>query len=211
LFHVRDHLVANYGIHMSSSGELWLVRHGETEWTISGAHTSRTDLPLTADGEQRARVLGKMIPQLRNGTPFALLLSSPLRRALDTAHLAGYQPESTTDLREWDYGAYEGLTTTEIQKDAPGWTIWTGTPPNGETAAQIATRADRVIERAIFADCDVAIFGHGHMLRVLASRWLGLDAAAGRFFALAPGSLSILGHERDARVIRLWDSTIQIG
>jgi broad specificity phosphatase PhoE len=186
---------------MTSRGELWLLRHGETEWSLSGRHTSRTDLPLTSEGERRAAAVGQSL----RGQQFALVLSSPMRRALDTARLAGYAPEVTDDLREWDYGEYEGRTTPEIQKDAPGWSIWTGDPPGGETSAQVGERADRVIERAVAAGGDVALFGHGHMLRVLAARWLGLDARGGRFFALATGSVSVLSHERETRVIGEWN------
>lgn len=187
---------------MSSKTELWLIRHGETEWSLSGAHTSRTDLPLTAEGERRARLLGD---QLR-GKPFALVLSSPMRRALDTAHLAGFDPQITGDLREWDYGHYEGLTTPEIQKEAPGWTIWTMTPKGGETAEQVAARADRVIECALTAVGNVALFGHGHLLRVLAARWLGLEPQAGKYLALSTGTISVLGWERETRVVRVWNS-----
>ncbi len=145
---------------MTSRGELWLIRHGETEWSRSGQHTSRTDLPLTPEGEQKARAAGRLL----HGHKFALVLSSPMQRARETARLAGFEPEVIDDLREWDYGAYEGRTTQEIRKDAPGWTIWTAPPPGGETADQVGSRADRVIARAVSAGGDVAVFGHGHML-----------------------------------------------
>ncbi len=186
---------------MISQGELWLIRHGETDWTLSGAHTSRTDLPLTAHGQQCAEDLRRLLDPQR----FQLALSSPMRRALDTARIAGFAPEVTDDLREWDYGEYEGLTTAQIQKDRPGWTIWTGTPPGGETLTHISERADRVIARAVSEGGDVAMFGHGHMLRVLVARWLGLEPNAGRFFALSTGSVSVLGHERETRVIQVWN------
>lgn len=186
---------------MSSKPELWLVRHGETEWSLSGAHTSRTDLPLTAEGERRARALGDVL----RGKQFTLLLSSPMRRARDTARLAGFAPEIDENLHEWDYGKYEGLTTPQIQKTAPGWTIWKGTPPGGETAEQVGVRADRVIARALQASGDVALFGHGHMLRVLGARWVGLDPLGGKYLALSTGSVSVLGWEREARVIRMWN------
>ena len=188
---------------MSSRPELWLIRHGETEWSLSGAHTSRTDLPLTAEGERRARALGERL----RGKQFALVLSSPMRRALETARLAGFEPEITPDLREWDYGEYEGLTTPQIQKSAPGWTIWTGTPPGGETAEQVAARADRVIARALQAGGDVAFFAHGHVLRVIGARWVGLEPQGGRYFALSTGSVSVLGWERETRVIETWNRT----
>jgi broad specificity phosphatase PhoE len=180
---------------------LWLIRHGETEWTLSGAHTSRTDLPLTANGERRVEDLKRLLA----GTKFALVLSSPMRRALDTARLAGYAPEVAGDLKEWDYGEYEGRTTAEIQQDAPEWTIWTGTPPGGETIQQVSARADRMITRALSAGGDVALFGHGHSLRVLGARWLGLEPDGGRFFALSPGSVSVLGYERETRVFKAWN------
>jgi broad specificity phosphatase PhoE len=194
----------NYRNYMTSSGELWLIRHGETEWSLSGQHTSRTDLPLTPEGERRATELAKIL----SSQHFALVLSSPMKRALETAKLAGFRPEITGDLREWDYGEYEGLKTAEIQQQAPTWTIWTMTPKGGETANQVATRADHVIARATAAAGDVAIFGHGHMLRVLAARWLGLAPDAGRFFALGTASISILSHEHETRVIRVWNSGV---
>ncbi len=184
-------------------GALWLIRHGETEWSASGKHTSSTDLALTTEGERKAAAVG----QLLAGKSFALVLASPLRRALETCRLAGYTPEVTPDLREWGYGAYEGLTTAEIQVQNPGWTIWTSTPPGGETAPEVGARADRVIAQAMAAGGDAALFGHGHMLRVLAARWLGLDPTGGRLLALSTGSLSVLGYERDARVVQGWNRT----
>jgi broad specificity phosphatase PhoE len=194
--------VQNYRNGMSSPPELWLVRHGETEWSLSGAHTSRTDLALTAEGERRAAEVGKSLRDHK----FALVLSSPLRRAVETARLAGFSPEISNDLHEWDYGDYEGRTTPEIQKQAPGWSIWTGTPPGGESADQVAARADAVIARALSADGDVLLFSHGHMLRVFAARWLKLEPQAGRYFVLGTGSVSVLGYERDAHVIRTWNT-----
>jgi len=186
-------------------GEIWLIRHGETAWSLSGKHTSRTDLPLTARGEQRAAEVGELL----GGRPFALVLASPLRRALDTCRLAGYKAEVEPDLREWDYGVYEGRTTAEIQAENPGWTIWTAPAPGGETAAAVGARAERVIARALGAGGDVALFGHGHMLRVLAARWLGLEPASGRLLALSTGSVSVLGHEHETRVIQQWNRTPQ--
>ena len=192
---------------MEMRSEIWLVRHGETEWSRSGQHTSRTDLPLTPAGVQQAEHLQRMLA----GHTFAQVLSSPMQRAVDTCRLVGLTPVLSDDLREWDYGDYEGLTTPEIQKSAPGWTIFTGAPPNGETAEQVAARADRVISRVISnmagAGGDVALFGHGHFLRVLAARWVGLDPSGGRLLALSTASLSVLGHERETRVIRLWNQT----
>jgi len=182
-------------------GELWLVRHGETEWSAAGSHTSSTDLALTAEGERKAAAVGRLLA----GKEFTLVLSSPLRRALETCRLAGYSAQTTPDLREWGYGSYEGMTTAQIQVENPGWTIWTGTPPGGESAEQVATRADRVIARAVAADGDVALFGHGHMLRVLAARWLGLEPTAGRLLALSTGSVSVMGYEHETRVLRMWN------
>jgi len=183
--------------------EIWLVRHGETEWSRSGQHTSRTDLALTPEGEKQAESLKRMLV----GHSFALVLSSPMKRAIETCRLVCLTPETTDDLREWDYGDYEGLTTPEIQKSVPGWTIFTGTVPNGETVEQVAARADRVISRAIAAGGDVALFGHGHLLRILAARWIGLEPSGGRLLALSTASLSVLGYERETRVIGLWNQT----
>jgi broad specificity phosphatase PhoE len=187
---------------MTSTNELWLIRHGETEWSLSGQHTSRTDLALIPEGEREAVALKKVLSSHR----FALVLSSPMKRALETAHLAGLEPEIDANLHEWFYGEYEGLTSEQIHKATPGWTIWTMTPKGGETADQVAARADRVIARATSASGDVALFSHGHMLRVLAARWLGLDPQAGRFFALGTASISILSHEHETRVIKVWNS-----
>ncbi len=184
-------------------GELWLVRHGETEWSLSGAHTGRTDLPLTDAGRQRAIALAACLA----GRHFALVLTSPLQRALDTCRLAGYgdtaQPEP--NLREWDYGDYEGRTTVEIRKNAPDWSLWVDGVPNGESIGQVAARAQAVIDRALEASGDVALFAHGHILRILTACWLGLPAADGRLFALGTGSLSTLGYERETHVITLWN------
>jgi broad specificity phosphatase PhoE len=185
----------------SSHGELWLIRHGETEWTLSGAHTSRTDLPLTTAGEQCATKLKSLL----SGKQFALVLSSPMQRAINTAKLAGFEPKIDKNLCEWDYGDYEGLTTPEIQRDAPGWSVWTSPSPGGESAEQVQARAEKVIERAIAVGGDVALFGHGHFSRVLGATWLGLEPQRGRSFALSTGTVSVLGYERDTRVIKLWN------
>ena len=186
-----------------SRGELWLIRHGETEWSASGKHTSSTDLALTAEGERKAAAVGRLLA----GKTFALVLASPLRRALETCRLAGYSPQVTPNLREWDYGAYEGLTTAEIQVQNAGWTIWTGTPPGGESAKEVGARADLVIAQATAAQGDVALFGHGHMLRVLAARWLGLEPTGGHLLALSTGSVSVLGYEHQTRVVQGWNRT----
>jgi broad specificity phosphatase PhoE len=183
--------------------EIWIVRHGETAWTRSGQHTSRTDLPLTPEGERQSAGLKRMLA----GHAFALVLSSPMKRALETCRMVGMTSEINDDLREWDYGDYEGLTTAEIQKRVPGWTIFTGAVPNGETVEQVGTRADRVISRAISAGGDVALFGHGHFSRVLGARWIGLEPSAGQLLALSTASVSVLGYEHETRVIRLWNQT----
>lgn len=185
-----------------NGNELWLIRHGETEWSASGRHTSSTDLALTQEGERKAVSVGRLLA----GKAFALVLASPLRRALETCRLAGYSPEVTPDLCEWGYGAYEGLTTAEIEVQKPGWTIWNGTPPGGESAEEVGARADRVIARAA-AKGDVALFGHGHMLRVLAARWLELEPTGGRLLALSTGSVSVLGYEHETRVVQRWNRT----
>ena len=183
--------------------EIWLVRHGETEWSRSGQHTSRTDLPLTPEGERQAENLKRML----TGHLFSMVLSSPMKRALDTCRLVGLTPNIDKDLLEWDYGDYEGLTTPQIQKQVPNWTVWTGPAPNGETAEQVGARADRVISRAVAATGNVALFGHGHLLRILAARWIGLEPSGGRLLALSTASLNVLGYERETRVIRLWNQT----
>jgi probable phosphoglycerate mutase len=184
--------------------QLWIVRHGETEWSRSGRHTGRSDLPLTAEGERQAIALG---PRLA-ATRFALVLTSPLRRARDTCRLAGLGDVARVepDLLEWDYGRYEGLTTAEIERSQPGWTLWTGPVPGGEAAGQVAARADRVIATAVAAGGDTLVFAHGHLLRVLAARWLGLAPTEGRRFGLDPATIGILGHEREARVVRVWNA-----
>jgi probable phosphoglycerate mutase len=189
-------------------GQIALIRHGETEWSLSGQHTSYTDLPLLDRGRAHAEALAPLLI----GFDFALVLSSPMQRALDTCKLAGLgdRVEIDRDLMEWDYGDYEGVTTPDIRKKVPGWRVWTHPSPNAETADEVGMRADRVLERcqAALADGrDVALFGHGHMSRVIAVRWLGLPAAQGMHLALHAGSLSVLGHEREAPVIERWNVT----
>lgn len=184
-------------------GELWLIRHGETEWSRSGAHTGRTDLPLTEQGQRNAEAVGRLL----KGRPFSLVLTSPLQRAIETCRLAGYrataQPEPR--LQEWDYGDYEGRATADIQRETPGWSLWASPIPHGESIEQVAARARGVIERATAADGDVALFAHGHVLRILAACWLGLQPADGRLFALGTASVSVLGYERETRVISRWN------
>jgi probable phosphoglycerate mutase len=182
---------------------IWLVRHGETEWSSSGRHTGRTDVPLTDLGRRQAAALGKNL----GGRPFALVLTSPLGRARETCRLAGYGPraEVTDDLREWDYGVYEGRTTAEVRAEVPGWSIWTADVAGGESLAQVGARARRVIDRAAAAGGDVALFAHGHILRILTAGWLGLPPDGGRLFALGTASVSVLDYERETRVIQVWN------
>ena len=190
---------------MAQRHELWLFRHGETEWSATGQHTGRTDLPLTEAGRKRAAAVGRRL----EGRSFALVLSSPLVRALETCRLAGYgeAAQLTDDLMEWDYGDYEGRRTADIQKERPGWSLWTDGVPNGETAEQVGGRADRVLARAASAGGDVALFAHGHILRVLTARWLGLPPTGGQLFALGTAAVSVLGFEHDYHVIRRWNQS----
>jgi broad specificity phosphatase PhoE len=182
--------------------EIWLVRHGETEWSKSGAHTGRTDIPLTENGRQQAAELGRYLA----GRRFSAVLSSPLRRARETCELAGLgQFETIADLQEWDYGDYEGRTTAEIRRERPDWSLWNDGSPNGESIEQAGVRADRVIDRLLPVEGDVALFAHGHILRILAARWMGQPPAEGRSLALGTASLSTLGYEREARVLLLWN------
>ncbi len=179
-----------------------LVRHGATEWSESGQHTGLTDLPLTPEGEDEARALTPLLA----GRPFSLVLSSPLSRAMRTAELAGLADiQVEPDLLEWDYGTVEGRTTAELRKDDdPDWTVFDGAIPGGERGAEVGARVDRVIARGLAADGDVALCGHGHCLRILAARWLGLEASAGRLLHLASGTVSELAWEREQPVIRTW-------
>jgi probable phosphoglycerate mutase len=180
-------------------GHLYLLRHGETEWSLSGQHTGRTDIPLTPNGEERAREAGRMLAGLRGDRPLALVLSSPRTRATRTAELAGLTvTEVTEDVAEWDYGEYEGISTPTIRETVPGWTVWTHPSPGGETAEQVGARAARVVERvrSVLPDGDVVLVGHGHFSRVLVATWLGLPPAAGVHFALDAAAISELGDER---------------
>ncbi|MBB2934537.1 putative phosphoglycerate mutase [Amycolatopsis bartoniae] len=177
--------------------ELFLLRHGQTEWSVNGRHTGRTDIPLTPAGENQARAAGLTLGGLRKGP--ALVLSSPRQRAVRTAELAGLVVnERTEDLAEWDYGDYEGVTTPQIRETVPDWTVWHGPIPGGETADQVGARADRLLARvrAALADTEVVLVGHGHFSRVLVARWLGLPATAGVHFGLDPAGVSVLGDER---------------
>jgi probable phosphoglycerate mutase len=182
--------------------EVVLVRHGETEWSRDLKHTGRTDVPLTELGERQARTVGEAL----RGRSFASVLSSPLRRAADTARLAGFEPELRDDLAEWDYGDYEGRRTVEIREEVPDWTIWRYGAPGGESVEQAGARADRVVEELRRHEGDVLVFGHGHFLRVLTARWLGLAPSDGRLFALEPATLGALGYEREQPVIQVWNA-----
>lgn len=185
---------------------LWLIRHGETEWSLSGAHTGRTDVPLTPKGEERALAIGAYLHRRE----FAAVFVSPMRRALDTCRLAGYGDvaEILPDLQEWDYGDYEGRTTADIRKEAPGWSLWDTGAPGGENIEHVAERARRVMDRALSAEGDVALFAHGHILRILAACWLGLQPVAGALFALSTATISVLGYERETRVISRWNQPV---
>jgi probable phosphoglycerate mutase len=184
--------------------QVFLIRHGETEWSRSGRHTGRTDVPLTLEGELRAEALGRAL----RGRDLSVW-TSPLQRARETCRLAGFAASASVDddLREWDYGAYEGLTTLEIWREMPEWSVWMSPIVNGESLDELANRARRVVARAIAHTGDVALFSHGHLLRVLAACWIGLPPGTGRFLALDTASISVLGFERQTRVIRSWNYT----
>ncbi len=191
--------------------QIYLARHGETAWSVSGQHTGRTDLPLTAQGEQNARRLGERLAGLQP----AWVVTSPLERARRTCELAAFGPVASIDpdLTEWDYGAYEGKTPAEIRRERPGWEIFRDGCPGGESLAQVSARADRVVARLRAIGADVLVFSSGHLLRVLAARWLGLDGALGRYLFLDTAALSILGYQRDLTepVIRLWNDCRHLG
>jgi broad specificity phosphatase PhoE len=186
--------------------EIVLARHGETEWSRDGRHTGRSDIPLTEKGRRQALLLRDALGEWS----FARVLSSPLERALETCRLAGLADAATTtdDLREWDYGDYEGITTPEIRETRPGWYLWRDGCPNGEDAAAVGERTDRVIAEVEAVEGAVALFAHGHVLRVLTARWLGLEPQAGALFALSTATLSVLGYERETRVIRRWNAPV---
>ncbi|WP_427889727.1 histidine phosphatase family protein [Kribbella sp. GL6] len=182
---------------------VFLVRHGETEWSRSGRHTSVTDLPLTPEGERVAAGLKARLA----GESFDLVLTSPRQRARRTAELAGFpDAQVDDDLVEWNYGDYEGITTAEIRKTVPGWTIWDSPVPNGETPDQVAARLDRVNARVAAVPGDVLVFGHSHALRSLTARWLDLPVTEGRHFVLDTATVSTLGWDRDAPAILHWNS-----
>jgi broad specificity phosphatase PhoE len=183
--------------------ELWIVRHAETEWAKAHKHTGRTDIPLTDAGREAARALRPRI----GDHPFAAVLVSPLSRARETAELAGLgeHAQLRDDLVEWDYGDYEGITTPEIREHRPGWYLWTDGAPQGETAADVAARVDRVIAEALQVDGDVAVVAHGHVLRVLGARWLEQAPELGGRLVLETGALCRLGFERDIRALLAWN------
>ena len=190
---------------------IYLARHGETAWSLSGQHTGLTDLPLTERGEQNARALGQRL----NGLNFGRVFTSPLQRARRTCELAGFGTVADVepDLLEWNYGQYEGRRTAEIHSERPDWQLFRDGCPGGESPDQVGARADRVVGRMRAVGGDALLFSSGHFLRVLAARWLGLEPAAGRFFLLSTASLSALGyeHNRSQPVIRLWDDTRHVG
>jgi broad specificity phosphatase PhoE len=184
---------------------VWLARHGETDWSAAGRHTGRTDIPLNDTGRAAARTLGKVLA----GERFDLVLTSPLERARDTCDLAGFgaQAEVDADLREWDYGDYEGVTTSEIRATRPGWTAFDDGCPGGETLDEVAARADRVIDRVRTVDGRVLLFGHGHSLRILAARWIELPPTGGARLVLETATTSVLGWEREVAAILHWNRT----
>jgi broad specificity phosphatase PhoE len=186
--------------------ELLLARHGETEWSLNGRHTGTTDLPLTENGRRRARNLAARL----EGREFALVLTSPLQRAIETCKLAGLGElaQVRDDLHEWDYGDYEGITTAQIHECDPGWSLWRDGCPNGEKAADVGARADRVIAEARAADGDVIFFGHGHMLRVVGARWVALPPEDGGLLGLGTGALCTLGYEHDLPIIVRWNEAV---
>jgi probable phosphoglycerate mutase len=186
--------------------EIVLVRHGETEWSRTLRHTGRTDVPLTDKGREEARLLSGALA----GREFEGVLTSPLERARETCRLAGLdeRAEVTDALLEWDYGEYEGITTAEIRESRPGWFLWRDGCPDGETAADVGARVEPLVTSLRELDGDAALFAHGHLLRVLTARWLGLGPESGALFALSTGTLSVLGWEREVAVIRRWNAPV---
>ena len=186
-------------------GQAVLVRHGETDWSKTHRHTGRTDVPLTETGRVQARSLGDLLVEWHH----TRVLTSPLSRAVETCRLAGFDGafEVVDDLREWDYGLYEGRTTSDIRTEIPDWSVWTHPIVQGESAEEVAKRADRVIEQIREDHRDVLVFAHGHLLRILAARWCGLTPQLGRFFALDTATISMLDYERETPVVRTWNAT----
>jgi len=189
--------------------EVVLARHGETEWSRSGRHTGRTDVPLNGAGERHAELLGPRLTARR----FAAVFTSPMERAVETCRLAGFGEAVSVreELLEWDYGDYEGITTATIRERRPDWLLWRDGCPGGEDAEQIGQRVDRLIADLHAVDGDVALFAHGHVLRVIAARWVGLGPEAGSLLALSTATLSVLGYEREVPVVRLWNDGSHLG
>ena len=186
-----------------SADELWVIRHGETEWSRDGRHTSHSEVELTPEGEEVACALADRL----SGVEFDLVLTSPRVRTRRTAELAGFPDAHVEeDLTEWDYGDYEGITTPEIRERVPGWTVWTHPCPGGETAEQVSRRLDRVVARVRAQGGRVLVFSHGHASRALAARWLGLPVQDGRHFLLGTATISVLGYERETAVVARWNS-----
>ncbi len=187
--------------------KVYAIRHGETEWSVSGRHTGITDLPLTVEGRRKAGLLQPILQR----EAFVLVLVSPLRRAIETCEISGLGAEAQIDrdLMEWDYGEYEGWTPDQIERKAPGWMPFTDGSPGGETPEQVSARIDRIIARVRAAEGNVALFGHGHSLRVLAARWLGLTASAGSHFLLGTGTLNIFSHYRGVPAIERWNCAVE--
>lgn len=202
-------LASRPGDGLATVPQVVLVRHGQTEWSASGRHTGRTDVPLTAEGRGQAR---RLRPCLERWA-FALVLSSPMGRAVQTCRLAGLGEVARVrdDLMEWDYGDYEGRRTDEIRRDRPGWSLWSDGAPGGESAREVGARADRVIAEARATGRDVAVFAHGHVLRVLAARWIGLSPDSGRSLALDTAAIGVLSFERETPVIELWNQPCSLG
>lgn len=188
----------------SARPEVWVVRHGETEWSKSGQHTGRTDIDLTAEGETAARAIGQRL----QGESFDVVLSSPLQRARRTAELAGFGDvlEVDADLREWDYGEYEGRRTVDIRETVPDWSIWTHPAEEGESLAEVAARADAVVTRILATEGRVLVVSHGHFSRVLAARWVTLPPEAGQHLVLDTAGLGVLGWYRETPVLRRWNA-----
>lgn len=193
------------------SVELWLVRHGETEWSLSGAHTSRTDIPLTDHGRKRAEELREYLKD----TTFAKVFTSPMQRARETCEIAGFAAQAVVEpqLMEWDYGESEGKTTKEMRAkyNDPDWNVWTRPLVGGEAVQHVGERADAVIAKALdgLTDGRVALFAHAHILRITAARWIGLEATGGALFGLGTGSVSVLAWERETRVVSRWNRTFE--
>ncbi len=188
---------------MRTKHEIWLLRHGETAWSLSGQHTGWTDLPLTMEGERQARELGEAL----KSKSFAAVYTSPLQRAARTCELAGFAAQAlrVDNLREWNYGSVEGRTVNDLRVGIPDWSIWTHGSPDGESIEEVYLRAGRVIEMAMEAEGDVALFAHGHLLRILTANYLGLPPRDARLFALSTATISVLGWDRENRAIRRWN------